>query len=148
MMHRILGFAVATLLSGCCTVIISSPGTLAGVDVKGAGGKADRVIMIENEGYYLFRAIPIVAGDVCWNEETDEIRGGIRFCSEQLTPRRMLNAICRYAERENCELIDVVINDKYTAPVGLFDIQGWFTTVIGYSAVTYSGVLKTKEVGK
>lgn len=147
-MQRIIGITAAALLSGCCTVLISSPGTLAGVDVKGADGKADRVIMVANEGYYLFQMIPIVSGDVYWDETENEVKGGIRLFSEQLVPTRMLNAICRYAERENCELVDVVINDKYIAPIGLFDIQSWFTTIIGYSAVTYSGVLKTKEAGK
>lgn len=147
-MMKIPILTLAALLSGCCTVLISSPGTLAGIEVKGADGKADRAIMVENEGYYLFQAIPIVSGDVAWDEEDGEVKGGIVFFSERLVPERMLNAICKYAEHENCDLVDVVINDKYTAPVSIFDVQGWFTTLVGYSSITYSGVLKTKEAVK
>lgn len=135
----------AVLLSGCSTVIISSPGTLSGVDVKGANGKADRVIMVANEGYYLFQGLPLVAGDVTWDCEEKEISGGIKLFSHQLSGDRMLEAISRYAEKENCDLVDVVVNNKCECNVNLFSLGDIFRTIVGYNAITYSGVLRSKS---
>lgn len=134
----------AMLLSGCSTVIISSPGTLSGVDVKGANGKADRVIMVANEGYYLFQGLPLVAGDVTWDAEDKEVAGGIKLFSNQLSGDRMLNAISRYAERENCDLVDIVVNNKCECDVNFFSLSDLFHTIVGYQAITYSGVLRAK----
>lgn len=134
----------AVLLSGCSTVIISSPGTLSGVDVKGADGKADRVIMVANEGYYLFQWLPLVAGDVTWDKKNNDISGGIKLFSHQLRGDRMLNAISRYAERENCDLVDIVVNNKNVCDVNFFSLSDLFHTIVGYQAITYSGVLRAK----
>lgn len=74
----------AVLIGGCTTVEISAPGSLSGVDVKGAGGKADRAIMLGNEGYYLFHAWPIVSGDVSWDAKKGGIADGISFFSDEM----------------------------------------------------------------
>ncbi len=137
--------AASVLLGGCSTVIISSPGTLSGVDVKGADGKADRVIMVANEGYYLFQWLPLVAGDVTWNEKDNDLSGGTKLFSNQLKADRMIEAISRYAARENCDLVDVVINNKCVCDVNFFGLSDLFHTIVGYQAITYSGVLRTKS---
>ena len=137
--------AAAVLVGGCTTVEISSPGSLKGVDVKGAGGKADRAIMLGNEGYYLFQCIPLVAGDVTWNERKGGIVNEISFFSNELAGDRIANAMFRYAESQNCDLVDLVINNRSDCKIGLFGLMDWFNTVVGYQGVCYSGVLRPRK---
>ena len=137
--------AAAVLVGGCTTVEISSPGTLKGVDVKGAGGKADRAIMIGNEGYYLFQCIPLAAGDVTWDAKRGGIVDEISFFSNELSGDRMANAMFRYAESQNCDLVDLVINNRCECKIDLFSLMGLFNTVVGYQGVCYSGVLRPRK---
>ena len=142
---QVAAVAAAVLVGGCTTVEISSPGSLKGVDVKGAGGKADRAIMLGNEGYYLFQCIPLVAGDVTWNERKGGIVNEISFFSNELAGDRIANAMFRYAESQNCDLVDLVINNRSDCKIGLFGLMDWFNTVVGYQGVCYSGVLRPRK---
>ena len=137
--------AAAILVGGCTTVEISSPGSLKGVDVKGAGGKADRAIMIGNEGYFLFHCIPLVAGDVTWDARKGEIVDEIAFFSDEICGDRMANAMFRYAESKDCDLVDLVINNKRESKIGLFGLLNWFNTLVAYQGITYSGVLRPRK---
>lgn len=154
MIRKISYFMVAALaFSGCASVEISSPGSLAGVDVKGAGASADCAIMVGNEGYFLFRRFPLVTGDVKWNRYRREIEDGVVFFTDGLSADRMMTAICGYADSRNCDLVDLVVNDKsdfHTGSLGvdLFALVGWFKElIVGTQAVTYSGVLRPRCEG-
>lgn len=135
------GLALAVVAAGCNTVVISSPGTLRGVDVNGAGGRADRVISISNEGYFLFHCLPLVTGSTDWVPEEKRMSGGSEFFENNLAGDRMMRAMCRYADSLDCDLVDIVVNDKNECPLGVLDVTDWFNTVIAYKAITYSGVL-------
>ena len=137
--------AAAVLVGGCTTVEISSPGSLKGIDVKGAGGKADRAIMIGNEGYFFFQCIPLVAGDVTWDAKKGGIVDGIAFFSDEICGDRMANAMFHYAESQNCDLVGLVINNKCESKIGLFGLMDWFKTLVAYQGVTYSGVLRPRK---
>lgn len=137
----IVSLAAAAMVAGCSTVTMSSPGTLSGVDVKGAGGRADRVISISNEGYFLFHCIPLVTGSTEWSPSEKKLRNDVEFFSNQMTGEKMLAAMTRYAESMNCDLVDIVVIDKNSYPIGLFDLQGWANTILADRSITYSGVL-------
>ena len=137
--------AAAVLVGGCTTVEISSRGSLKGIDVKGAGGKADRAIMLGNEGYYLFQCIPIVVGDVTWDAKRGGIVDEISFFSNELKGDRMANAMFRYAESQDCDLVDLVINNRCESKIELFSLMGWFNTIVSYQGVCYSGVLRPRR---
>ena len=137
--------AAAVLVGGCTTVEISSPGTLKGIDVKGAGGKADRAIMLGNEGYYLFQCIPLVAGDVSWDAKRGGIVDELAFFSDELAGDRMSNAMFRYAESQDCDLVDLVINNRTDCKIGLFGLLDWFQTIVACHSVCYSGVLRPRK---
>lgn len=137
--------AAAVLVGGCATVEISSPGSLKGIDVKGAGGKADRAIMIGNEGYFLFHSIPLVCGDMTWDANKGRIVDDVSFFSNELQGDRIANAMFRYANSQNCDLVDLVINNKCESKIGLFGILDWFNTIVAYDGVTYSGVLRPRK---
>ncbi|MBR3222812.1 MAG: hypothetical protein IKF72_11365 [Kiritimatiellae bacterium] len=127
--------------SGCATVHISSPGTLAGVDVKGAGGRADRAIMVSNGGIYLFHCIPMVSGCMEWVPGANGVDGGAELFTDNLAGKKMMAALCRYADSRGCDLVDIVINDKNECKVGFFDLTDWASTLLAYRSITYSGVL-------
>jgi len=135
------GLALATMAAGCNTVVISSPGTLRGIDVNGAGGRADRVISISNEGYFLFHFLPLATGSTDWVPEEKRMSNGSEFFSNHLSGDRMMRAMCRYADSLDCDLVDIVVIDKNECPLGLMGIQDWINTVIAYRDITYSGVL-------
>ena len=137
--------AAAVLVGGCTTVEISQPGSLKGLDVKGAGGKADRAIMLGNEGYFLFHCIPLVCGDVTWDAKKGGIVDEISFFSDELKGDRMAVAMFHYAESQNCDLVDLVINNKCESKIGLFGLMDWFNTLVAYQGVTYSGVLRPRK---
>ena len=137
--------AAAVLVGGCTTVEISSPGSLKGVNVKGAGGKADRAIMLGNEGYYLFQCIPLVAGDVTWDSRKGGIVDEIVLFSDELAGDRMANAMFRYAESQDCDLVDLVINNRTECKIGLFGLLDWFQTIVACHGVCYSGVLRPRK---
>lgn len=137
--------AAAVLVGGCTTVEISSPGSLKGMNVKGAGGKADRAIMLGNEGYYLFQCIPLVAGDVTWDSRKGGIVDEIVLFSDELAGDRMANAMFRYAESQDCDLVDLVINNRTECKIGLFGLLDWFQTIVACHGVCYSGVLRPRK---
>ena len=142
---RAAAVAAAVLVGGCTTVEISSPGSLKGVNVKGAGGQADRAIMLGNEGYYLFQCIPLVAGDVTWDSKKGGIVDEIALFSDELAGDRMANAMFRYAESQNCDLVDLVINNRTECKIGLFGLLDWFQTIVACRGVCYSGVLRPRK---
>ena len=141
MKRLIAGFALAVLAAGCNTVVISSPGTLRGIDVNGACGRADRVISISNEGYFLFHCLPIFTGSTDWVPAEKRISGGVELFENHMTGDRMTDAMFRYAASLDCDLVDIVVNDKNECPLGVLDVTDWFSTLIAYRSITYSGVL-------
>ena len=145
-------FAALALVaaSGCATVRISSPDTLAGVDVKGAGGRANRAIMVSNGGIYLFHCMPIVSGSMEWVSGANGVRGGAELFSDNLAGEKMMAALCRYADSLGCDLVDIVVNDKNECNVGFFDITDWANTLLAYRSITYSGVLcpRAEQIAK
>lgn len=144
-----VGASIAAVFAGCASVYMSSPGSLAGVDVKGAAGGADRVINISNDGYYLFQRWPLASGNIAWNEKEQDVEHGFKLFSDQLKGDRMLNAMCRYADSQGCDIVDVVVNNKDTCDVSLSSIAGVFNTIVGYRCMSYSAVLRKRgEVSK
>ena len=142
---QVAAIAAAVLVGGCTTVEISSPGTLKGIDVKGAGGKADRAIVFANDGYFLLDSIPLVSGDVSWDAKKGGVVGDIAFFTNDLAGDRMANAMFRYAESQNCDLVDLVINNKRESKIGLFGLLDWVSTIVAYQNVVYSGVLRPRN---
>lgn len=133
----------ALVLGGCSTVEISSPKTLSALDVKGAGGKADRAIVIANDQYCLFQMIPLAAGSMTWIASEKGVDGTPAFFSDELS--KMPDAVYRYAESMNCDLVDIVVNNRSVCGIGLFGLMDWFRTIVGCQSVTISGVLRPRE---
>lgn len=144
--HTILALvAGAALLTGCASVEISSPRSLEGVDVKGTNlGDRTRVIAIENDGYFLFSYIPLVAGNMKWNDKYQRIKYGPSFFYTETSVQPMLDLIYKYAERENCDVVDIIIDDRTEYGFDLTSLMGLFKAVVGCEPINVSAILRDR----
>lgn len=119
-----LAFAAALLLAGCNTVQISSPGALAGVDVKGAGGRADRVIMIGTDCYYLLWTLPLVSGNMTdWDGAEKRVENSVKLFSDEATPMKLQDMLYRYADSLDCDVTDIVYKFDDDAEISVVQCQ-------------------------
>ena len=142
MKNVLVSLGAAMCLAGCSTVAISEKGALAGVDVKGAGGRrADRTLCVGNEGSWLFNSIPFLSTSMDWNQK----KGGIdpydvSLFRDETAVQRLTDAFYRYAEREDCDVVDVVVDNRTTYPLGSL-----FSFVFSTREVYVTGVLKERK---
>ena len=125
------------LMAGCSTVSISEKGSLKGVDVKGADGRADRTLCVSNEGGWLLNTIPLCAASMDWNERKNGLDGlDVSFFRDETSLPRLMDAFYRYAERENCDVVDIVVDNRTTYPVG---------EILTMREIMVTGVLKERK---
>ncbi len=149
--HVLFAFgAIAALLTtGCATVEISSPNALDGVEIKGSKpGDVNRVIVLENDGYFLFSYIPLAAGNMKWSAANQDIKGGPCFFSSETVAQPMLDTLYHYANRENCDVVDVIINNRTEYGFDLTSLMGLFKAAIGCEPINVSGILRQRETPK
>ena len=135
--------AAAVLVGGCSTVKMSEKGSLVGIDVKGANGKAERTLCVGNEGCFLFNTIPLLSGDMDWNAKKKGIDiWALSAFKNETTASRLTDAFYRYAESENCDVVDVVVDDRTQYPIGILDL---WTYVFATRELYVTGVLKPRK---
>lgn len=135
--------AAAVLVGGCSTVKMSERGSLAGVDVEGAGGKAERTLCVGNEGCFLFNTIPLISGDMDWNAKKKGIdTWALSVFKNETTVQRLTDAFYRYAESENCDVVDVVVDDRTQYPIGITDFEKY---IFMSHELYVTGVLKPRK---
>jgi hypothetical protein len=135
----------ASMAAGCATVTYSSPGSLDGITVKGVDGKVGQAVLIDTSGYYMFWAIPLVSGDLRWNDEKKSIEGGTSFFSDQVGVEELQTALLKIAETRNCDLADVNYFDgdaSYAGP----SYGGAVGTCFGSSHMSVSAILVPRKV--
>lgn len=145
MKKPIFGFVLTLLCAGCMTAQISSPDSLKGVKIKEADDRPGRALVVASEGYYLFQIVPLVSGSLQWNEKLNEPKADLSFFRHELSAQNFINLMTKIADRENCDLIDISVENKWTAPFGLWGITDWCTTVIGLHRMNYSATLVPRE---
>ena len=152
MTHKTMALAVAgfaalfaAMVTGCASVEYSSPGKLNNISVKGApGAEAGQHVAITTSGYYMFWCIPLVSGDLRWDDEKHEIKGGFSLFSDQVGFQELQTALQKIAETRNCDLADVNFHDSdgFYADVSYAGIVGAF---FGSSQMGVSAVLVPRE---
>ena len=145
--HAVAGVAAlfAAMVTGCASVEYSSPGKLKNVSVKGAPrAKAGQHVAITTSGYYMFWSIPLVSGDLRWDDAKREIKGGASFFTDQVGFQELQTALQKIAETRNCDLADVNFHDSdgFYANVSYAGIVGAF---FGSSQMGVSAVLVPRE---
>ena len=152
MKHKTMTLAVAgvaalfaVMVTGCASVEYSSPGKLKNVSVKGApGAEAGRHVAITTSGYNMLWCIPLVSGDLRWDDEKREIKGGFSLFSDQVGFQELQTALQKIAETRNCNLADVSFHDSdgFYADVSWGGLIGMF---FGSSQMGVSAVLVPRE---
>ena len=152
MKHKTMTLAIAgvaalfaAMVTGCASVEYSSPGKLKNVSVKGAArAKAGRHVAITTSGYYMLWCIPLVSGDLRWDGEKREIKGGFSFFTDQVGFQELQTALQKIAEVRNCDLADVNFHDSdgFYADVSYAGIVG---SLFGSSHMGVSAILVPRE---
>lgn len=152
MKHRTMALAVAgfaalfaAMVTGCASVEYSSPGMLKNVSVKGApGAEAGQHVAITTSGYYMLWCIPLVSGDLRWDDEKREIKGGFSFFTDQVGFQELQTALQKIAEVRNCDLADVNFHDSdgFYADVSYAGIVG---SLFGSSHMGVSAILVPRK---
>lgn len=143
-MKHLIYLSLLSLLAGCGSVHLSSPGSLSGINLKGAGA-CDRVITLDNQGSYLFFSIPLACGDFRWNEKKGEIEGGLAWFSDQANITTLTRALEKYAARENCDVVDIVVRDQSNSPLAA-SYEGLSGFLFGISQASISAVLRPRNM--
>ena len=139
---------IATVAAGCATVTYTSPGMLDNVSVKGVEGrKPGQVVLIDTSGFYMFWTIPLVSGDLRWNEQKKSIEGGASFFKDQVGVDELQSALQKIAESRNCDLADVHIHDADSSYAGP-SYGGAVGTCFGSSHMSISAVLVPRSPAK
>ena len=132
---------VALMAAGCATVTYTSPGMLDNVSVKGVEGrKLGQAVLIDTSGFYMFWTIPLVSGDLRWNEQKKSIEGGTSFFKDQVGLGELQNALIKLAESRNCDLAEVYYNDTDATYAGV-SYSGAIGSCFGSSQMCVSALL-------
>lgn len=145
-MRKLMILSVLSIFAaGCSTIELSSTSSLEGVKIKSADDRGGRALVVAGEGYYLFQVVPIISSDLDWNEKKNEPDGGLSFFHHELSADNFIAMMEKFADRENADIVDICVENKWTAPFGLFGIGDWFSTIIGYHRMNYSATLVPRK---
>lgn len=117
-------FLAASLLAGCETVEISSPGSMKDIAVQGAD-ECDKMIQIRRSALYLF-----------WN---------YRLIGPDSTLAALQNQITSYAKNNNYDVVDMIIEDSSSVSAGLTSYDGFVGFFLGLGEVSGSAVLRKRN---
>ena len=132
---------LASVAAGCASVAYTSPGMLDNVSVKGIEGrKAGQTVLIDTTGFYMFWTIPLVSGDLRWNDRSKTIEGGTSFFKDQVGLAELQNALIKLAESRNCDLAEVYYNDSDASYAGV-SYGGAIGSCFGSSQMCVSALL-------
>ena len=144
-MKRIVKIGAAALIAlvaaGCASVTYSSPGALKNVSVRGVkNAEGAQFVMIDTSGYYMFWTIPLVSGDLRWNNRSKSIEGGASFFKDQVGLGELQNALVKLAESRNCDLAEVYFYDTDATYAGV-SYSGAIGSCFGSSQMCVSALL-------
>ena len=151
-MKRIMKISVAvliaTVVAGCASVTYTSPGMLDNVSVKGVEGrKLGQTVLINTSGFYLFWTMPIVSGDLTWNDQKKSIEGGSSFFSDQVGVDELQSILLKIAEARTCDLADVYVHDSDASYAGA-SYGGAVGACFGSSYMSISAILVPRVPAK
>jgi len=135
----------AALLSGCASLDISSPGSLSGVRIVGTPGCADRQVVVENSAFHVFWTWTVATGDLRWNDEKKDIEGGTAFFADYCGNDDCYEVLKKVAERENCDLANVIFTESSTSDFNFSSYMGLFGFFAGRYGVEACAILRPKK---
>lgn len=146
MKKLLMACGASLILSGCSVVAVSGKGTLAGVDVKGADGRADRTLCVSNEGCWIFNSFPLCSTSLDWDEQKQGVGPyAVSFFTDDTALARVSDVFYRVAEREGCDVVDIVVDNRTKYPIGFWGLGDLVGTVFSVREVAVTGVLKERK---
>lgn len=124
---------------------------MANIDILGSPTVCDRHIVVRNCGIYIL-GWTIVSGDLSWDEEKNDIDGGLSFRRDMVKISNCYETLQNIAKRENRDLADVVFLDRttfgMTSPSSDVTsmVTGLLSIICGLYEVQASAVLREKSV--
>lgn len=143
-MCKLAALSMVVLATGCAHVNLSSPNSLAGLDVMGSPTPADRQVVVRNSGFHFFWTWPLVSGDMRWDDEKNDIKGGSAFFADHCNNQACMNVLQRIAERENCDLAGVYYTDMTESAFDVSSVSGLFGWLVGLYEVQACGILRPR----
>lgn len=143
----VAGAAFIMAATGCASVCYSSPGQLDGLKIKGTDSKPGQMVFIDTWGIYMFWSVPLVSGDLTWNDQTKSIEGGFSLFSDQVGVDELQTALLNIAESRNCDLVDVNYFDSDTSYAGA-SYSGLVGALFGSSRMCVSAVMVPRSESK
>ena len=132
---------IASMVAGCASVTYSAPGALKDVSVRGVkNAEGAQFVMIDTSGYYMFWTIPLVSGNLRWNDQKRSIEGGTSLFRDQVGLGELQNALIKLAESRNCDLAEVYYNDTDATYAGV-SYSGAIGSCFGSSQMCVSALL-------
>ena len=132
------------LAAGCAHVDISAPKSLSGLDVLGSPNQADRQVVVRNSGIHVLWSFPLASGDMRWDDETQDVKGGLAFFHDYCNTAVCMDVLEGIAKRENCDLVDVYFTDMTKSSFDVTSIPGLFAWVGGLYEVQACGILRPR----
>ena len=146
-MNRLLKLAAllsVALAAGCAHVDISSPKSLSGIDLLGSPTQADRQVVVRNSGIHVLWCFPLGSGDMRWNDETQDIKGGIDLFADHCNTAECMDVLEAIARRENCDLVGMYFTDMTKSGFDVTTLSGLFAWVGGLYEVQACGILRPR----
>ncbi len=136
---------IASVAAGCASVTYSAPGKLDNVAVRGVKNvEGAQFVMIDTSGYYMFWTIPLVSGDLRWNDRKRSIEGGTSLFKDQVGLGEIQSALIKLAESRNCDLAEVYFNDTDATYAGV-SYSGAIGSCFGSSQMCVSALLVPRK---
>ena len=129
---------------GCATVSTTRRGTLAGIDVKGAGGELVEHVCLSTSGEYMLWTIPFGSGEFRWNPETRKLETGTAWFRDCVGIAELQDALLRYADGRGCDVVDVSYFDSDDSYAGA-SYEGLIGIFFGSSTMGVSAVLVPRK---
>ena len=143
-MLRLAALLSVALAAGCAHIDISSPKSLSGLQVVGSPTQADRQVVVRNSGIHVLWWFPLASGDMRWDEEKQDIKGGLDFFDDHCNTAVCMDVLEGIARRENCDLVDVYFTDMTKSGFDVTSMAGLFAWAGGLYEVQACGILRPR----
>ena len=132
--------AALAVCSGCATISTSKVDKLDGIVVKGADGAPTEHVWLGTTGVYMCWTIPFCSGRFRWNESTKQLETGTAWFSDCVSIAEVQDALLKYADERNCDVVDVSFFDADTSYADA-SYEGLLGMLFGTSSMGVSAVL-------
>ena len=139
------GLAVGVLLAGCASLERTSPGIMDGLDVVGGDTPALETVVVRNSGFGCFYSFCGVCGDVQYDNEENDIKGGMVFFNNICECGDCYRTVQAVANDEGKALTNVSMFNNTLPSGAITSYLQLLGFLVEFGDVGCSGVLRAKK---